>query len=180
MYWWSAQVRPGPTFRSFAYDTHRSSLDDFFALDVVFSLSAWLGTALRQPQNRVLPEDREDFGVVLAAALTLLGLIIGFTFSMAISRYDLRKNYEEAEANAIGTEYTRADLLAAEGAATLRRHLKDYTDLRLKFYGATDRETLKDINAATNRLQQSLWSDVKSAAQSQPNPITALVIAGDE
>ena len=39
------------------------------------------------------PEDeREDMGVIVAAALTLLGLIIGFTFSMAVSRYDQRKN----------------------------------------------------------------------------------------
>jgi hypothetical protein len=43
--------------------------------------------------------------VVPAATLTLLGLIIGFSFSMAINRYDQRKNYEEAEVNAIGTEY---------------------------------------------------------------------------
>jgi hypothetical protein len=54
-------------------------------------------------------EEREDFGVLLTATLTLLGLIIGFTFSMAISRYDQRKNYEEEEANAIGTEYLRAN-----------------------------------------------------------------------
>jgi hypothetical protein len=49
--------------------------------------------------------------------LTLLGLLIGPRFSMAASRYDQRKNFEEAEANAIGTEYLRADLLpAADGA----------------------------------------------------------------
>ena len=56
-------------------------------------------------------EERADFGVVLSATLTLLGLLIGFSFSMAVSRYDQRKNLEEAEANAIGTEYVRADLL---------------------------------------------------------------------
>jgi hypothetical protein len=44
-----------------------------------------------------------DFKLVLGATLTLLGLIIGFTFSMAVSRYDQRKNLEEEEANAIGT-----------------------------------------------------------------------------
>ena len=56
---------------------------------------------------------REDFGIVLGAALTLLGLIIGFSFSLAVSRYDQRKNYEEAEANAIGTE---CNLLVGYGA----------------------------------------------------------------
>jgi len=57
---------------------------------------------------------------VLAASLTLLALIIGFSFSMAVSRYDQRKNYEEAEANAIGTEYLRANLLPADDATRVR------------------------------------------------------------
>jgi hypothetical protein len=68
-----------------------------------------------------LEEDiREDFGVIQTATLTLLGLIIGFTFSMAVGRYEQRKNYEEAEANAIGTEYVRADLLPGADAARVR------------------------------------------------------------
>ena len=65
---------------------------------------------------------------MLTATLTLLALIIGFTFSMAVSRYDLRKNYEEAEANAIGTELLRADLLPADDAANTRRLLRGYLD----------------------------------------------------
>ncbi len=63
--------------------------------------------------------EREDFGVVQTATLTLLALIIGFSFSMAIVRYDLRKNYEEAEANAIGTEYFRAGLLPGGDTAVV-------------------------------------------------------------
>jgi hypothetical protein len=59
----------------------------------------------------------------------LLGLIIGFSFSMATSRYDQRKNYEEAEANAIGTEYVRADLLPAADAATVRTLLRKYLSI---------------------------------------------------
>ena len=46
---------------------------------------------------------RPDFSAILTATLTLLGLMIGFSFSMAVSRYDQRKDYEEAEANAIAT-----------------------------------------------------------------------------
>jgi hypothetical protein len=52
--------------------------------------------------------------------LTLPALIIGFSFSMATTRYDQRKNYEEQEANAIGTEYARADLLSPVDAAKVR------------------------------------------------------------
>src|SRR5436190_16492274 len=80
-------------------------------------------------------DEREDFGILQAACLTLLGLIIGFSFSMAISRYDLRKNYEEAETNAIGTEHVRAGLLPAADAAAVRAQLRKYLHLRILFYG---------------------------------------------
>jgi hypothetical protein len=79
----------------------------FVASFLTLWLSAQLGASVLRKWRHLEDEVREDFGIILAA--TLLGLIIGFSFSMAINRYDQRKNYEEAEANAIGTEYVRAD-----------------------------------------------------------------------
>ncbi len=73
-----------------------------FAILVLW-LSARIGAFVRR-KHPLSDEDREDFSFVQAATLTLLGLIIGFSFSMAIGRYDQRRNLEEAEANAIGTE----------------------------------------------------------------------------
>src|ERR1700755_1738542 len=69
----------------------------------------------------VLPEeDREDFNIVRTATLTLLALLVGFSLSMAVGRYDQRKNLEEGEANAIGTEYVRADLANAAVSAKMK------------------------------------------------------------
>src|SRR5271163_5062662 len=96
---------------------------------------------------------RTDFGTVLATTLTLNGLIIGFTFSMAIGRYELRKNYEEAEANAIGTEFVRADLLPAPDAARVRELLRDYLDQRVSFYKTRDGDQLRQIDATTAQLE---------------------------
>jgi len=82
-----------------------SKLVDFpfilFAVSLVaLWLSAQVGDFLRKTVRPLKEEDeREDFSTVLSAALTLLALILAFSFSMAITRYDLRKNYEEAEAN---------------------------------------------------------------------------------
>ena len=82
-----------------------SKLVDFpfilFAVSLVaFWLSAQVGDFLRKTVRPLKEEDeREDFSTVLSAAQTLLALILAFSFSMAITRYDLRKNYEEAEAN---------------------------------------------------------------------------------
>jgi hypothetical protein len=140
--------------------------------------SAWIGKSVRR-QRKLDEETREDLGIVQAATLTLLGLIIGFSFSMAISRYDQRKGYEEAEANAIGTEYVRADLLAAADAEKLRVLLRNYLDQRILFYKSHDNPPLQqEINTRTVQMQADLWSAVRGPAAAQPTPIIALVVSG--
>jgi len=120
----------------------------------------------------------EDLSFVIGGALTLLGLIIGFSFSMAVSRYDQRKDYEEAEANAIGTEFVRADLLPADDAAKVRALLKGYLDQRISHYDARTAEQLQQIEAQTARLQSQLWAAVLPPASAQPTPLKALVVSG--
>ncbi len=141
-------------------------------------LSARIGWSSRRRQGTLDDEMREDFGFVLAATLTLLGLIIGFSFSMATSRYDQRKNYEEAEANAIGTEYVRADLLPSADAATVRTLLRKYLEERVLFYMAHDEQESRQINVRTTQLQTELWTAVRAPARAQPTPVMALVVSG--
>lgn len=140
--------------------------------------STWIGATWLRRQRVMQQDEREDFGVVLAATLTLLGLIIGFSFAMATSRYDQRKNLEEGEANAIGTAYVRADLLPDADAAKVRSLLGKYIDERLLFYGTDDDQLIAQINARTVKLQGELWAAVRAPAAAQPTPITALVVAG--
>src|SRR5208283_4170623 len=146
----------------------------FFGL----SLSALIGASFLRRQRKLEEDVRQDFGLILAAALTLLGLIIGFSFSMAMSRYDQRKNYEAAEANAIGTEYVRADLLPASDAAKVRALLRNYLDQRVLFYMARDEQQIRQINARTAQLQTELWSAVLAPAAAQPTPTVALAVSG--
>ncbi len=140
-------------------------------------LSAWVAAFLRK-RHTLEAELRDDFGFILAATLTLLGLVIGFSFSMATTRYDQRKNYEEAEANAIGTEYLRADLLPAADATKVRGLLRDYVDQRILFYTARDEQELQPVNARTARLQSELWSAVRAPAAAQPTPVAAVIVSG--
>src|SRR5258705_11037387 len=134
-------------------------------------LAAILGGFCRVKLRPVEEEERADFGVVQAAALTLLGLLIGFTFSMATGRYEQRKNYEEAEANAIGTEYVRADLLPTADAAKVRQLLTNYLDQRLLFYVSRDEQQIQHINARTAQLQTELWSALRAWAGALPTPV---------
>jgi cation transporter-like permease len=123
-------------------------------------------------------EQNEHLGIILASTLTLLSLIIGFSFSMAASRYDQRKNLEEAEANAIGTEILRADLLPAADAAKVRQLLRDYIDQRILFFLDADDDQRERVNQETAKLQASLWAAVRAPVAAQPTPVEALALAG--
>src|ERR1700733_11554308 len=109
----------------------------FFLLVVTFCAlwaAARIGLAFRKKHHGIADEDTEDFTFIVGATLTLLGLIIGFTFSMSVSRYDQRMGFEEQEANAIGTEYLRVDAVPAPDTAKIRSLLKLYLDKRIAYY----------------------------------------------
>src|SRR5215469_10381975 len=116
-------------------------------------LSVWIGVFLRKRHQDMDNDLRRDFELIVASTLTLLGLIIGFSFSMAINRYYQRKNYEEAEANAIGTEYLRADMLPAADAARVCTLLRDYLDQRILFCQIRDEHNLRQIDTRTAQLE---------------------------
>jgi hypothetical protein len=141
-------------------------------------LSVWIGVFLRKRHKEFDPDVCRDLDIILASTLTLLGLIIGFTFSMAINRYDQRKNYEEAEANAIGTEYVRAALLSGSDAARVRTLLRDYLEQRILFYETREERDLQQINGRTAKLQAELWSAVEVPAKAQQTPVLALALSG--
>ena len=147
---------------------------------LVFWLAAQFGAYCRNRLRPLQEEEEKDLSTVLAATLTLLGLIIAFTFSMAIGRYDQRKNLEAEEANAIGTEYVRANLLPDSDAEKVHHLLKQYLEQRVSFYETHDfrQQRLRQINADTTKLETELWSTVQNAAGKQPTPTLALVVAG--
>lgn len=149
-----------------------------FAITLVAQWAAAYAGDFARPWRPVRKDEREDIDTVQTAMLTLLALIIGFSFSMAVSRYDLRKTYEEAEANAIGTEYVRADVLSANDAAGVHDLLRKYLDERILFYETRDRRQSEPAAIDIARLQQGLWSAILPAASAQPTPITALAVAG--
>src|SRR5277367_2899246 len=121
----------------------------FVATFLSLWFAAWIGMLVRSRRYDFSESTRSDFNTVVGATLTLLGLLIGFTFSMATTRYDLRKSLEEEEANAIGTEYVRVDFLPAADASQLQALLRRYTDLRIHFYTSRDQADLRRIYADT-------------------------------
>jgi hypothetical protein len=154
-------------------------IDNPFAVFLIALIAQWgaayIGDHLRRKLRPLKEGEQADFDTVLTASLTLLALIIGFSFSMAVSRYDQRKNSEEAEANAIGTEYIRADLLPTDDAAKVRELLRAYISQRILFY-LNKEDRLNEVKTA--KLQTELWSSVVRVATAQPTPVVALAVSG--
>jgi hypothetical protein len=144
----------------------------------VLAAAAWLGATRFARVRTHVDQHRDEFGVIQGATLTLLGLIIGFTFSMALNRYESRISLEEEEANAIGTEYLRADLLPASDAERVRALLRSYVEQRVLFYEARELDERERVDAETARLQAELWAAVRAPALAQPSPLSALAVSG--
>lgn len=149
----------------------------FVLLLVIMTVATSLGALVLRRVRPIGAEIRDDFTIVQGATLTLLALLIGFTLSMAVGRYDQRKNLEEEEANAIGTEYLRADLIDGD-ADRIKALLSQYLDQRILYYQTRDRDALRKIATDTAAIEDQMWDAVRGAARKAPTPITALAVAG--
>jgi hypothetical protein len=150
----------------------------FFVALILMSLAGWIGSSIVRSRMPLHESAKDDYKLVQSATLTLLALMIGFSLSMAVGRYDQRKNYEEEEANAIGTEFLRADLLPAAQGTAIRSLLAQYLHLRIEFYQTRDTQRVEQIDTATAELESRLWTAAKDGALAQPTPVTALAVAG--
>jgi len=113
-----------------------------------------------------------------AAMLGLLGLLLGFTLAMAVSRWDERRDVIVDEANAIGTLWLRAGLLEAPLRDELRDVLREYTDARIALGGSRDdRAALRAARSESELLHASIWAVVESANQpGQSNAVLSSLI----
>jgi hypothetical protein len=115
---------------------------------------------------------------VPAAVLTLLGLLSGFTFAMAVSRHDTRRELVVQEANSISTTALRARLLPEPQAANAGRLLREYVALRIEAHRETQfSQRFVALRKSSADLNEGLWNEAVAAAAKQPTPITASFIA---
>ncbi len=136
------------------------------------AIAAAVGIVLRRCLPGTVSSDGAE-GYLLSAALALIGLLIGFTLSMALNRYDSRRTALIAEANSLSTAWLRAGLVEGEAGATLRYDLKSYASLRAAL--STESDTAK-AEAATGRLQDQIWTDLEVALPSLPAPLGATLV----
>jgi len=112
-----------------------------------------------------------------AAVLGLLALMISFTFSMALSRFDARRDALLNEANAIGTTALRARLLPAPLAGEGLKLLREYIQIRIDLgQRLASRQELDAALARSSAIQAQLWQVAKAAARDPSMVPTGLFI----
>jgi hypothetical protein len=124
--------------------------------------------------------EKSDQSHVLSAMLALLGLLVGFTFSISVGRHELRRTLVVDEANAIGTEYLRTQMLPEPYRSRLAELLRRYTDARLALADAgEDSVAIMRANAIADSLQQQMWAiTVEVEPFVQPAALSSLIAGG--
>jgi hypothetical protein len=118
-------------------------------------------------------EHENPVGAMVASILGLLALLLGFTFNLAATRFDIRRDTVLAESNAIGTAFLRAKLLPEPQRTTVSDLLKEYVDVRLQ---AVQHGKITQGVARSEEIHELLWAQAVTVAAANPNPITSLFI----
>jgi len=121
----------------------------------------------RRRERRSNDGEKSQLNAVQGSLLGLLALILGFTFSLSLQRFDERSRAVVDEANAIGTTLLRAELLHTEIRDTVRRTLRDYVELRVRMgkVAVTEEEQRGDMLRDTVKLQNLLWQQASKAVE---------------
>jgi hypothetical protein len=108
---------------------------------------------------------------IVAGTLGLLAFLLAFTFGMAASRFEERKQAVLVESNAINTSYLRAAMLPEPMSTSTRSLLREYVDVRLA--GVQPGQYTQAV-AKSEELHQRLWSEAVAAAQKERSPMTSI------
>lgn len=135
----------------------------FFGILAFLALGRWMG-------RRTIARDGDDAlrsaGSLETTVFAILGLLIAFTFSGALTRFDLRRAQVVEEANAVGTAYLRIALLPSSAQPKLRETFRSYLDTRIETYRKLpDLEAAKLELARSQALQNDIWAQAVAATR---------------
>ncbi len=137
-----------------------------FASMLIASLA---GYGVRRLERRLTvradqPEHSQE-SYLVGGMLGLLALLLAFSFSIALNRFDERRHLVVQEANAIGTAYLRTQMLDEPHRSRLSGLLVNYTDNRIKL--ANIAPAGLDAQLAINdRLLTDIWAAVSASRES--------------
>lgn len=137
----------------------------FLALDGGYRLGQWR-------RERIKDENEQAVGGMVTSILGLVALVLGFTFSLAASRFDARRMAILEEANAIGTTHLRARLLPEPERSQVERLLQDYVEIRIH---ATEQGNERAAMTRSEQMHAELWNAAVAAAARDSGSHTTVI-----
>jgi len=139
---------------------------------LLLELGAWMGRKHLKSGKGLI---QETLGVIDGPIFALFGLLIAFTFSSALNRFDDRRKLIVEEANDIGTAYLRLDLLPERERHSLQGLFREYVDSRIRTY-----RLIPDMKAVvaeyqhTQDLQSEIWKQAAAGVAKTPNVLAGM------
>jgi hypothetical protein len=133
---------------------------------VLLVLLLGLGTYLRRRKiiGRGADDDEHTFeNMTASAVLGLLALLLGFSFSLALDRFDVRRSMTLQEANAIRSMYMRSQLLEDPYRSRMRLLLEGYTEHRIRIAGVADEDVQRRMSVKTDAYRKAIAATTLAA-----------------
>ena len=143
-------------------------------LVVLLSIMAGVRTGMKKRGGQEGPPEA-PVGSIVGALLGLLAFILTFTFGMASSRFDARRQLLLEEANAIGTAALRAEMLPEPERSTCLDLFRKYVDLRVEV--SRNPDMIRDVLAASDVIQDQLWQNAVGLTTRMNSPFGALFVS---
>lgn len=118
--------------------------------------------------RRAARENDAPVGGMVAAELGLLGFLLAFTFGVAMSRFDGRRQVLLEESSTVRTGYLRAGMLPEPHRTRVRQLLRAYVDVRIE---AAQAESVDHALLESERLHGQLWAEAAAAAGTDPHSV---------
>lgn len=159
--------------KEFMYDINSFYIAGLLLVSLLLLIEAGYRIGLRA-NGSVNDAAASQIYSIQSSILGILALLLAFTFSLALQRYDTRSEAVVNEANAIGTAYLRVDLLPESVRNDIRQLMRDYLDKRIEASAVTlandaERESLV---AKASDTANAIWKLAMQAAAEDPGPVT--------
>lgn len=157
--------------REIMYDKSSVLLAAILLLSMVLAIES--GYRIGRRYGAANESSKTQINTIQASVLGILALLLGFTFSMSLQRFDSRSAAVIEEANAIGTTYLRAQLLPVSVRNEVQQLLRGYLDKRIEGGTITlaheaEREALRE---KANQDLDALWRYARLAAEEDRSPV---------
>lgn len=150
----------------------------FLILLFIVGVPLWIGRKIGQRRfSKYGRIDDRAMTMPTSALLSLLAFILGFTFSMAATRFEERRHVILDEANAIGTAYLRTDLIPEPARSEARHLLRTYAEMRLDAVQSGEISRFFEVQEQSTEIQNKLWAAATALATKAPSPITGMYIS---